>query len=523
MTRPIDTPAVSRARRGAPRLVHVLVLALLAACTPVTPVAQPLPPTEPPHAPATPEPLPAAWADLAPQRAALRPEFAADLDSLTGATQYSITLTIAPDLASLQGEQLVFYTNNESVPLEVVYFRLFANTRPYGGRAAVTALTLDGAPVTPESELSGSALRVPLATPLAPGQAVEFALSWTTQVPTRTVSAGYNQFGLHQGVLTLPNAYPLIPAYDEEGWNVEAAPGYGDAVYSDTALYRVTIHAPAGQTLIASGNCTAEPGDAQQTWRCASGPMRDFAIMLSDRYQLASYDAGGVRVNSYYYADDAIRGQDVVTHTRAALASFEQRFGPYPFNELDLVETPTTAGGIEYPGLIVVTDDAYDRNQARYLEIVVAHEVAHQWFYSLVGNDQVDEPWLDEALAQYLTVLYFGDTYGAETGAQASELLLEQSYDRVRGEPDDRRADRPVAAYTSSQYSAIVYGKAALFFQAVHERMGDAAFNEALRDYVAAHRYGVAEGDDLLQALREQIDPARLETLLTQWITTPDR
>ena len=102
-----------------------------------------------------------------------------------------------------------------------------------------------------------------------------------------------------------------------------------------------------------------------------------------------------------------------------ALESFGERFGTYPYTEFDVASTPMQALGIEYPGMTGITLSVYDPDAevaglpSRVLiESVVAHEVAHQWFYNTVGNDQVDEPWLDEALAQYLTWLYYIDAYG---------------------------------------------------------------------------------------------------------------
>ncbi len=100
------------------------------------------------------------------------------------------------------------------------------------------------------------------------------------------------------------------------------------------------------------------------------------------------------------------------------MKSYDQRIGAYPFSELDVVATPTSAGGIEYPGLVVIADSLY-KEDTTFREVVVAHEVAHQWWYSLVGNDQIDEPWLDEAFAQFTTALYYRDRYGAVGACRA--------------------------------------------------------------------------------------------------------
>ncbi|MGH2592517.1 MAG: M1 family metallopeptidase, partial [Anaerolineae bacterium] len=340
-------------------------------------------------------------------------------------------------------------------------------------------------------------------------------------VPTTSVTAGYNQFGIFHNVLALPNVYPFIPVYDDEGWNVELAPGYGDAIYSDIALYQVTISAPADQALAASGVCHAsDDGGATRTWRCVSGPMRDFMIAMSADYVVESTEVDGVAVHSHFLEKDAEAGRRGLRYAAEAVRSCQRRIGAYPFTELDLLETPTTAGGIEYPGLIVVAEESY-ADSGPFQEFATAHEVAHQWWYSLVGNDQVDDPWLDEALTQYTSILYFRDVYGESAAQEAIDRAFVDRYRRAQERGEDLRADLPVASYSDRQYGGIVYGKAPLFFDALYQKMGDERFNAFVRAYFEAQRYGIAHVGDLLDAAAAQLDRAVIGELLQQWITTP--
>ncbi|HZY45157.1 MAG TPA: M1 family metallopeptidase [Anaerolineae bacterium] len=499
----------------------ILILALVVtACAPIA-VTQPIvpTPTRSPISGPTPTPDPV-WADLSPYRAAMRPEFAQDVDQFANATQYKIDLTIAPDLTSYTGSQQVHYINTETSALGQIYFRLFPNTQAYGGQLTITSLKMNGASIEPIMELGNSAMRIDLSSPLNGGAAVDFEMSYQTIVPTTSITYGYDQFGLLDHILALPNFYPQIPAYDEEGWNVEIAPGDGDAVYSDSALYQVNISAPSNQIVAASGVCDRSSNATTQTLKCVSGPMRDFMIGMSADFQIASDQIDGIQVNSYYLARDAEAGQNGLTTVVNSIKSYEQRIGAYPFTELDLLETPTQAGGIEYPGLIVVAEDLY--RQARgFQEGATAHEAAHQWWYSLVGNDQLDDPWLDESLTQFTTALYFYDQYGQSGLDGDVNQDLVRRHDRVKGTDEDKRADLPVAAYTGRQYSAIVYGKAPLFFYALWQKMGDEKYNAFMQNYFQANRYGVAKVDDLLKAIETQLDKAAVDALMKQWITTP--
>jgi aminopeptidase N len=128
------------------------------------------------------------------------------------------------------------------------------------------------------------------------------------------------------------------------------------------------------------------------------------------------------------------------------------------------------------------------------MESVVAHEVAHQWFYSSIGNDQVDEPWLDEALAQFATLHYYADVYGQSDGFRAS---LERRWQRL--DKADIPIGLPVAAYTPGEYSAIVYGRGPLFVEDLANEMGIENFNSFIQDYYQRYRWAIVTGEDFQQ------------------------
>ncbi|MCS7178314.1 MAG: M1 family metallopeptidase [Anaerolineae bacterium] len=418
-------------------------------------------------------------------------------DALLLAPCYAISLTMDIARSQVIGEQQVRYTNTEAVPLPDLYFRLFPNTPGYGGEMRVTSIHLNGNPARPEARLNGSALRLPLHPPLDPMETVTLTLAFTATVPL-TDEIDYAQFSYVRGVMALPGVYPIIPVYDDEGWNVEIAPEYGDAVHSDIAFYQVDVTAPPTMTLVASGTCAVlEAG----RWSCQAGPVRDFVLILGERYQIAHQVAEGVLVHSYFYPDHRESGEQVLRMAVDALTLYSRLFGPYPYEELDVVETPTRAGGIEYPTLVVISEHLYTGHPR--LEWVVAHEVAHQWWYGVVGSDPVDEPWLDEALTQYTTLLYHEFLHGPETAADILKNDFQATYDRLVKEGKDRPVGLPVAAYPRDLYSPVVYRKGPLYFHALRERVGDETFFAILQAYYRRHRYGIATPDSFLATVRE--------------------
>lgn len=464
---------------------------------------------------------------------ALRPAFRSDDDRLPQATRYRLDLTLDLADATLSGHQQIDYTNTETVPLDALYLRLFPNTAGYGGQSdggdsmSVTDLTLNGERIEPMRELQGSALRVVLDPPLAPGRAANLALDFVLALPTdgdptrsRESSDGYRQLGLYEDVVVLANAYPIIPVYDGEGWNVELAPSYGDAVFSDVALFDVNITAPQTMTLAASGTCSPTKADAEETtWSCVAAPMRDFHAVLGGNYQIETRDVEGIAVNSVFYAGHEEGGLAALDYATRAVRLFDTRIGAYPFTELDVVETPTLAGGIEYPGLVVINQSYYDsdRGVSDRMEWVVVHEVLHQWWYSLVGNDQVDEPWLDEALVQYCTLLYYEDQYGPEVAQRLLESIFQETYQELQETGRDRPVGLPVAGYSKNDYGAVVYQKGPLYFHALRQRVGLETFWEILRTYFEQNRYRIARPEDWLAAV-EAVTGSQYRSLYNAWI-----
>jgi hypothetical protein len=462
----------------------------------------------------TPSPLPYVPAML--------PAFAADVDQVAaaGATLYDLQVDLAP-LANgewgLTGVEQIQYTNTETVPLSEIYFILYPNLPGYDGLMQVESVSVNGQAVQPTLKMADSALHVSLPQPLAPGETVNLRLTYTALVPAQT-DEGYNIFSASDGTLALAGFYPAIAVYDDTGWNFEIPPSYGDATYLDTSLYQVELNVPADLVVAASGSTLERRvnDDKTQTLSLVSGPMRDFYLAARPDFKIVSQIVDDVLVNSYYRPGQKAGGQLALRYAADSLRVFNRLFGPYPYAELDVVATPTTAGGVEYPGIIVLAQGLYDE-EGGFFEHATVHEVAHQWWYGLVGNDQVDHPWLDEALTNYSTLFYWEEIKGQTGAAQLVEILFEAPYQRAKEAGYDRAVIGPVADFSEPNYGAIVYGKGPLFFHALRQQVGDETYLEIMRSYLSRYKYKHAQPDDLL-TLIEQVSGQKIEPLIETWL-----
>jgi len=452
----------------------------------------------------------------------LKPDFAGDVDAVPNAPHYFIQAELIPgEIPTVRGVQRVRYTNQESVALDAVYFRLYPNLPAYNGTSTVGRVIVDNQLAASSLENNDSALRIDLAAPLPPGSVADITLWFTATLPTSVVAgtAGSGLYGFQGNVYDLAGFYPTIPVYDHSGWNLEITATFGDSTFTDAAYYQVELTLPSAQEVVAAGTTAARRnnGDGTDTWQIVAGPMRAFYAAASDRYTFISEEVAGTIVRSWYLPGGETGAQTALFYTKGSLPVFNRLFGEYPYNELDVIAMPTTGFGMEYPGVIALAQSFYGEGGGAYA-VATPHEVAHQWWYNLVGNDQPDDPWLDESLSNYAVYLYFEAVAWQEMVDGVMNNIFLYRYNAAQNLGIDRPVAGPVTGFDASNYINIVYSKGPLFFHAVRQRMGDEAFFAALLDYAESHRYGVAYPDDLLATFRRHSD-VDIDDLYRFWIT----
>jgi len=461
--------------------------------------------------PATTAPVPTEGIDRSIFKNGLASSAQPVLDEIKGASEYSIEFDIDDDLVNINGRETVRYTNMEEIALSTIRFRLFSNL--FGGEMRVSGMEVDGKIIIPNYSLNDSLLIVPLTNPLEPGQAATLKMDFTLRVP-ETVNLNYGVQAYYNDVLALAHAYPVIAVYDDEGWNAEIPPQSGDVTYADMSFFIVRVTAPKRVVLVGTGREAAreESGD-RQTVTYEAGPVRDFYLAASPDYEVYIKESNGV-ILRFHAREDLREGAGYALDVAArAIEFYSEQYAPYPYTELDFVATPTLALGIEYPGMIAIADRIISPYEI-YLESTVAHEVGHQWFYNLVGNDQLDDPWLDESLTQFVTLQYYINEYG-ETGSIGFRQDILGRWGAI--DNADVPIGLPVADYSGAEYSGIVYGRGALFFEALRDEMGIHAFDAFMRDYTASTAWEIAT-PERLKTIAEGNCKCDLTPLFEEWI-----
>ncbi|NOZ73659.1 MAG: M1 family metallopeptidase [Chloroflexi bacterium] len=459
---------------------------------------------------------------LAPYRADFDPaQLPADFD-LEAAPRYDIEIKVDPSLRKVSGTARIHMRNLSGMPLNSIFVRLYPNLPQLVG-----SMTLTGVTTLPDRFAAGfafavenTAARITLTRPLPPDQTLDLEINYEIVAPERS---GYVLFGESEGILALPYSYPILAAQTglpTDPWRLEIPPTFGDIALTDPAFYWITATIPSDYRLASTGieitRTVTTPGWTEHI--ITTGPVREWSMSLSKEFEIAETTVEGIRVRSFYLPTDTIAGKQALAQTAAVLRVYNRLFSPYPFTELDIVESPTRYLGMEYPGLNYIGIDTYralDNSQ----ELLVAHEVSHQWWYSLIGSDPYRYPWFDEGLAEQSSLLYVETIYGKEAADKIRKLrwqipvqwAIDNGYDDVVGQE--------VTAFQADNYEILVYAKSAMFFDALYQTLGQDTYLEILHTFIDRYRFHTPTPEDFLQIVTE-VSGFNPRPLYEQWILT---
>jgi hypothetical protein len=345
--------------------------------------------------------------------------------------------------------------------------------------------------VTPRVE--STMFHLPLPRPLQPGESVQVQFKYILVLP-RLDPVGWGPVGnagWGPDVIQMGDWYPALIPYDAgtSSWQTWEYRPVGDPVRSTLADFDVRITTVANVTVAAPGFVSQE--ENTRHYRLENG--RAFAFLASLSYILFEGQSQVAPVKLYVLTKHRQIGPTVLDTIIQAINLFHRQFGPYPYRELIMAENGFLTA-MEYSGIVSLSSfafDTYDGTPRSLLPALTAHEVAHQWWYGAVGNDQVLQPWLDESLSMFGELLYY-ETYYPEHVAWWWQFRVERW--RPTGYVDVTIYDYQ----DSPTFVHNMYGRAAYFIEALRSEMGERNFNAFLRDYYTLYRFQTATTRDFL-------------------------
>lgn len=450
--------------------------------------------------------------------------------------RYTIDVDFDPVEKIITGSETVMYVNNTGMELDAVYFHLYPNAfknekylpfeknemnlaypdgfepgyikiyKVANGKEPLNYVTMG---------LGETILKVHLNEKLDMGQTVEINIDFQVKIPP---SRG--RFGYGENTVNMGNWYPIASVFDQQGWNLEPYYSIGDPFYSDTGDYRIGIALPREYILATTGDVIKkEEIEGKVLWTIEGKKVRDFSMVISEKYKILTDEVDGIKVHSYYINEDF--GEISLEAARDSIKIFNRLFGEYPYKQFNVAAADFFVGGMEYPNLVYIDNSLYSEEDKDILEYVIVHEAAHQWWYGVVGNDQVDESWLDEALTEYSTLLYYEMKYGPEVKENIYKNMMEKYYNAyMNGNPNnDNKVYKSLKEFNSPlEYQVMVYYKGAMFVKELRKQLGDEEFFQIMKVYFDKYKYKNATTEDFIEVC-EKVTNRQLKGLFEEWLS----
>ena len=374
------------------------------------------------------------------------------------------------------GSETVTFTNVGTLPLADLWIRLWSNGVTGCSPLAIEATLTAGGIQEGELAQRCTAMHVTLDDPVASGADGSLTMDLRIEVPARN-----DRFGHHDGLTYVGTALPTLAINDDDGWHLDPFVDIGESFYSVVGDYHVVLGTPLGLNTPTTG--TAVTSTTTATRRVATyeaQEVRDFEWAAGELNRRTATAAGGTRIRVWYLPSQTSRSaaDHALTNAVRAMRTFSDAFGSFPYPEMDVVLSAFTAfGGMEYPTIIFTNPD----------RLTVAHELAHQWWYGIVGDDQFAEPWLDESFATWSQYLPFDPWVGC----------------RIRDWPSSTVRLTDDMAYWDAHRDQywVIYTQGGCMLASLAGRFGRTRFQEILRGYADANRLGIARTQDFQAAI----------------------
>ncbi len=356
-------------------------------------------------------------------------------------------------------------------------------------------------------------------TPIKPGQTVDISTPFTAKIP-----GSFSRFGHVDQDYQITQWYPKPAVYDVNGWNQMAYLNQGE-FYSEFGSFKVTITLPENYLVAATGvlqeksewKAIRERRDnpikvftntssstTTKTLTYLQDSIHDFAWFASKYFNVEESTVrlkNGHQVGTFVFAPK--EKISATQYIEKALNFYSENCGYYPYKYCTVVEGPITAGGgMEYPMITVVTHLG---------EEVIVHEVGHNWFYGILGNNERTYPWMDESINSYFEQRTIHGSSKFTSSLNPPKIDL-QSISDIALETLSLVADRsklhqPLELnsklYSSSNYGLMVYGKGSKAFGHLHAYIGEQAFYDCFRAYYVKWAFKHPLPDDMRAVFEE--------------------
>lgn len=487
--------------------------------------------------------------------------------------RYDIKAELDDAEKSITGFETVVYKNNSAATLNFIWFHIWGNAYKNKNTALMQQILTDesrskkakdfgeGSMDGFDFKINGQAakteahpnplyidiIKLVLNRPLNPGDSVIITTPFKLMLPPYFSRSGYAD-----GEFMACQWYPKPAVFDKDGWHEFPYLDMGE-FYSEYGNYNVSITLPAEYIVSATGvlqtkaeldeykklgaenvaNRDGKPVEyktadkkAKKTLHYTAENVPDFA-WFADKDFVIQYDTiqlGGNVIDafSFYHNKRKTIWNNSMDYIKDGVKKYSGWIGDYDYPVVQVVEGPknNSSGGMEYPMVTLITSpDA----KVETLDAVIAHEIGHNWFMSMLGSNERKHTWMDEGLNSYFQFRYeaekyrsnavFGDAIPKEFKTMPADEFLKTIYDVIsKNIPMQSAMDIPADKFpNSNEYGLISYVKTALWMYMLETAVGWDKVQLAVQNYFTKWKNKHPQPADM-QAAFEEVIGGKLNT-----------
>ncbi|WP_339321929.1 M1 family metallopeptidase [Paenibacillus sp. FSL W8-0194] len=351
---------------------------------------------------------------------------------------------------------------------------------------------------------SNQALTVELKQELKPGEAVTAEIGFEVNIPF-----GMQRLSYYKDIVNGAHWFPVMSVYDKEKheWDKTPYSKIFETDYYDSSDFEVHFNVPDSYRVLMPGTISTQ-ADPQEPGRkivsAVADNTRELVFFASPNYKVESVTRDGLTVE-YYYFDNMPDKKKIVDEyidtAFKAIQFFSEKYGKYPYPEFRIAESYVEGVAVEFARVIQMGQIRPNSDPAH--DYVFVHEIAHQWFHALIGNNSEKESFLDEGFADFSKV-YFAEKQGDDLNGFKSIQIDDLS-----------SIDKPIAGTNTEVgdlQSPTFYNKGRQAIYQLYRTVGEEKFDTFMKEYFKRYEFKNATIEGLLQTIQDTLgDKARKE------------
>ncbi|MGQ9464602.1 MAG: M1 family aminopeptidase [bacterium] len=458
---------------------------------------------------------------------------------------YKISASLDITEHTLKINEILTYYNNSPVALDTLYLHLYPNayrdnntifaqeSKKMGSYRFLRAKVSERGWINISSiidkdcdplvfDIDETIMAVLLKKPLESGDSVVLNIDAILKIPAIFSRLGHK--GEHYEMVQW---YPKPCVFDQSGWHKEPYHAIGE-FYGEFGTFDVTIDLPQEYVVAATGILidSVPCNDNRKKVRFIAQNVHDFAWVCDPNFEIATEEIDSILIEVYYIKKYGKKWRNASSYAVDAVRRYNRWFGKYPYKKLSVVQG-YFGGGMEYPNLVIIggSEDSFTRQ----FELVIIHEIAHQWFYGILGSNEMDEAWLDEGFTSYAEARYFVDKYGIDNTFLKLPFLPKLRHNYIQRLTYyialTNGLEMPVLTKASLfvdapfAYQVAAYSKPALFLRYLESYLGTSTFNDILKIYFENYKFRHPKSEDFIE-LCEEVSGVNLRNFFADFLHT---